>query len=228
MSRRIALTLTPLALLLPVAACAGGPSTTDQTAYRIDERVTALVAGARAASFDIVTGDGPVTVTEEHRYSQDKPTTAHRVEGTTLRLTESGCGNDDARCEVHYRIRMPAAMSVDITAQAGAVKVDGVAGQIRVKTEAGAVEGRALTSDEVTVKTELGATDLEFTEAPGLISTTTGMGSVELRVPGSTAYAVDVNTKAGADRVKVARDASSANRIQVRTDSGAVSIEPLP
>jgi len=129
---------------------------------------------------------------------------------------------------VHYRIRMPAAMSVDITAQAGAVKVDGVAGQIHVTTEAGAVEGRALTSDEVTVKTELGATDLEFTEVPALISTTTGMGSVELRVPGTTAYAVDVNTKVGADRVKVEKDASSANHIQVRTDSGAVSIEPLP
>jgi hypothetical protein len=228
MSRRIALTLTPLALLLPLAACTEGSTTTDQLAYRIDERVTALVIGVRAAAVDVVTGDGPVTVTEEHRYSQDKPTTAHRVDGATLRLTESGCRDDDARCEVHYRIQMPAAMSLDITAQAGAVKVDGVAGKIHVTTEAGAVEGRALTSDEVTVKTEVGATDLEFAEAPGLISTTTGLGSVDLRVPGTTAYAVDLNTKAGPDRVKVDKDASSANRIQVRTEAGAVSIEPLP
>jgi hypothetical protein len=228
MPRRTAAALTALALLLPVAACTGGSTTTDEIAYRIDESVTALVIGARAAGVDITTGDGPVTVTEEHRYSKGKPTTAHRVEGATLRLTESGCGDDDARCEVRYRIRIPAAVSVDITAQAGAVKVDGLAGTMHVTTEAGAVEGRALTSDEVTVQTEAGATSLEFTDAPALISATTSMGAVDLRVPRSTAYALDVHTSVGGSRVNVDSDAASAHRITVRTDVGAVSIEPLP
>ena len=36
-----------------------------------------------------------------------------------LRLTESGCGDDELRCDVDYRIRMPMAMSAEITAQAG-------------------------------------------------------------------------------------------------------------
>jgi hypothetical protein len=219
--------LTAAALLLPVAACGGDSSTTGEVAYRIDEPVTTLVIGARAAGVDIVATDGPVTVTEKYRYSRGKPTTAHRVDGTTLRLTESGCGDDDARCEVRYRIGMPAAMSVDIQAQAGAVKVDGLAGNIRVTTEAGAVEGLALTSDAVTVKTEVGATSLEFTEPPSSISTTTSLGAVELRVPGTTAYAVDVRTT-GAEKVDVDQDAASAHRIQVRTEAGAVQIEPLP
>ncbi|WP_250003582.1 hypothetical protein [Actinoplanes sp. M2I2] len=226
MSRRVAAT-TAAILLLPVAACSGD-STSDAIAYRIDESVTALVIGARAANVDIVTGDGPVTVTEDHHYSRGRPTTAHRVDGTTLRLTESGCGDDDARCDVRYRIRMPAAVSVDITAQAGAVTMDGVGGKISVTTEAGAVEGRALTSDAVTVRTELGATSLEFAEAPSAVDTTTSMGAVDLRVPGTTAYAVDVRTPAGAERVRVDRDPASAHRIQVRTDVGAVQIDPLP
>jgi DUF4097 and DUF4098 domain-containing protein YvlB len=228
MSRRIAAALTATALLLPLAACAGGSTTTDEMSYQIDESVTALVVGARAASVEIVTGAGPVTVTEEHRYSQGKPTTAHVVEGTTLRLTESGCGDDDVRCDVQYRIRIPAALSVDITAQAGAVKVDGVAGDIHISTQAGAVEGRTLTSDAVTVKTELGATSLEFTEAPTLISSSTSMGAVDLRVPGTTAYAVDVHTPAGTDSVSVDKDPASPHRIEVRADVGAVQIKPLP
>jgi hypothetical protein len=227
MSRRTAAATAAFALLLPLAACTGG-STTDEVAYRIDEAVTALVIGARAANVDIVTGDGPVTVTEEHRYSRGRPTTAHQVDGTTLRLTESGCGDDDARCDVRYRIRLPAAMSVDITAQAGAVKMAGVGGKISVTTEAGAVEGRALTSDAVTVRTELGATSLEFAEAPSEINAVTSMGAVDLRVPGTTAYAVDVRTPAGAERVRVDQDPASAHHIQVRTDVGAVQIDPLP
>jgi hypothetical protein len=215
------------ALLLSLAACTGG-STTDDLDYRLDQPVTALVIGARAANVDISTGDGPVTVTEEHHYSHGKPATEHRVDGTTLRLTESGCGDDDVRCDIRYRIRMPASVSVDITAQAGAIKLGGVAGTIHVTTEAGAVEGRALTSGEVTVRTEAGATSLEFAEAPTLVSTTTVMGAVDLRVPRTTAYAVDVRTSVGASSVNVDKDPSSAHRIQVRTELGAVSIEPLP
>ena len=184
--------------------------------------------GARGASVAISVGDGPVTVTEEHRYSSGKPATAHQVEGQTLRLTESGCGDDNARCEVGYTIRMPKAMSADITAEAGAVKLDGVAGDVHVATQAGAVQGLALASDQVSIKTEAGAASLEFAKAPTLVQTTTGVGAVELRVPGSTAYAVDVHTGAGASSVKVDQDPSSTHRIEVRTEVGAVKIEPLP
>ena len=223
MRSRTAVALTALALM-PLSACFGG-STTDDLSYQIDESLTALVIDARAASVAIAIGDGPVTVTEEHRYSKTKPTTAHRVDGQTLRLTESGCGDDDARCDVGYTIRMPKAMSADITAQAGAVKVDGLAGDVHVITQAGAVEGHALASDEVTVKTEAGATSLEFAEAPTLVRITTSVGAVELGVPGTTAYAVDVQTSVGASSVDVDQDPASAHRIEVHTDTGAVEID---
>jgi hypothetical protein len=227
MRRRTAAALTAIALL-PLAACSAGSTTTEELSYQIDQSVTALVIAARAASVAIVVGDGPVTVTEEHRYSRSKPTTAHRVEGQTLRLTESGCGDDELRCDVEYRIRMPKAMSAEITAQAGAVRVDGLAGDVHVTTDAGAVEGRALTSDEVIIKTEAGAASLEFAEAPTLVQTTTSMGAVEVRVPGTTAYAVDVQTSVGGSSVGVDQDPASAHRIEVHTDLGAVKIERLP
>ena len=200
----------------------------EELSYQIDQSVTALVIAARAASVAIVVGDGPVIVTEQHRYSMSKPTTAHRVEGQTLRLTESGCGDDELRCDVEYRIRMPKAISAEITAQAGAVRVDGLAGDVHVTTEAGAVEGRALTSDEVIIKTEAGAASLEFAEAPTLVQTTTSMGAVEVRVPGTTAYAVDVKTSVGGSSVGVEQDPASAHRIEVQTELGAVKIERLP
>ena len=119
-------------------------------------------------------------------------------------------------------------MSVDISAAAGAVKVDGLAGNLHVTTQAGAVEGHGLTSDEVNVKTEAGAASLEFSQPPAQVHTTTSLGAVDLRLPGTTSYAVDVRTEVGANTVDVDRDPASAHRITVRTEVGAVSIKRLP
>lgn len=216
------------AVALPLAACVDVSTTTAELNYRIDEPVSALVVDARAAGVAIETGDGPVTVTEEHRYSRSKPTTTHAVDGRTLRLTESGCGDDELRCDVYYRIRMPMATSAEITAQAGAVTVDGLGGNLRVTTQAGAVEGRALTSAEVTIETKAGAASLEFAEAPTSVRARTSAGAVELRVPGTTAYAVDVRTSVGATVVDVEEDPASKHRIEVSTEVGAVKIQRSP
>jgi DUF4097 and DUF4098 domain-containing protein YvlB len=118
-------------------------------------------------------------------------------------------------------------MSVDITAQAGAVKLDGLAGNLRVTTEAGAVEGRGLTSDQVIIDAEAGGTTLEFVQAPTLSQITTTLGGVNLRLPGSTAYAVDVETDVGASSVDVDRDPTSVHKITVHTEVGGVKIERL-
>ncbi len=227
MRRRTAAALTALAIL-PLTACSGAPTTTEELSYQVDQPVSALVVAARAASVAIEVGDGPVSVTEEHSYSGNKPTTTHEVEGQTLRLTESGCGDNQIRCDIGYRIRMPKAISAEITAQAGAVKVNGLAGDLEVTTAAGAVEGRALTSAEVAVTTEAGAASLEFTEAPTLVRATTGLGAVELRVPGTTAYDVDVQTSVGQSSVSVDTDSKSAHRIEVRTNVGSIKIQPQP
>jgi len=213
--------------LLPLTACFGGPVTTDTLSYQIDQPLTALVIGIRAASVAMVVAEGPVTVSEEHRYSSGKPRTAHEVNDQTLRLTESGCGDDNARCDVAYTIRMPEALSVDITARAGAVKLDGLAGNLRITTEAGAVEGRGLTCDQVIIETEAGGTTLEFVEAPTLSRISTTLGGVNLRLPGTTAYDVAVRTDVGASSVEVDTDPASAHKITVHTEVGGVNIERL-
>ena len=217
-----------IGIVLPVVGCSAGPATSDQMSYQIQEPLTALMISTRAASVMIEVGDGPVTVTEEHRYSAGRPTTAHRVEDRTLWLTETGCGGaDDDRCDVSYTIRMPKAMSADITAKAGAVKINGLAGNVRVATDAGAVEGRGLTSAEVRITTDAGAASLEFVEAPTLVRTTTNVGAVELRVPGTTAYAVDIHTSIGDRTVDVDNEPTSTHRITVRTEVGSVKIGRL-
>jgi Putative adhesin len=225
--RRVPAAIAALALI-PLAAC-GGSTTNDEQSYRIDQPITGLVVDARAAAVVIDAGDGPVTVTEKYRYSGTAPATAHRVDGPTLHLTESGCGSDDdARCETEFHVRMPGAASARITAQAGAVKVHGLAGDVHITTEAGAVEGTGLSAGTVEVKTKAGATSLEFAAAPSMLRATTELGAVEVKVPGDTAYAIDVDTDVGGSDVSVRKDAASPHKISVRAQVGGVSIEPLP
>jgi DUF4097 and DUF4098 domain-containing protein YvlB len=114
-----------------------------------------------------------------------------------------------------------------VDAQAGAVTLTGLAGNVEVTTQAGAVQGTGIAGDRVTVRTQAGATELEFAEPPATVVTETEVGAVSLRVPRDVAYAVSVRTDVGKADISVDQDPASTHRIQVHTQVGAVRIEPL-
>ena len=196
----------------------------DRQSYQITERIDALVVDARAAAVTLEAGDGPVTVDEIYHSGRDRPTTSHRVDGSTLHLTETGCRDNSVRCDVEFRVRLPAAATADITSQAGAVQVAGLTGNLTVSTQAGAVQGSGLGGDQVRVSTKAGATTLAFTRAPSTVSASTEVGAVEVRVPSGTSYAVDVQSTVGPSDVSVQRDPASPHKIEVRTSVGAVRV----
>ena len=102
MKTRMLTVLTGLALI-PLAACSDGRpvAETTETSYQIAQPVTTLIIDARTAVVTIEAGAGPITVKEIQRWSHRTPTTSHRVDGNTLRLTESGCGDRAGiRCDV--------------------------------------------------------------------------------------------------------------------------------
>jgi len=196
----------------------------DRQSYQITDRIDALVVDARAAAVTLEVGDGPVTVDEIYHSGSDRPTTSHRVDGSTLRLTETGCRDNSVRCDVEFRVHLPAAATADITSQAGAVQVAGLTGNLTVTTQAGAVQGSGLGGDQVRVSTKAGATTLAFTRAPSTVSASTEVGAVEVRVPSGTSYAVDVQSTVGPSDVSVQRDPASPHKIEVRTSVGAVRV----
>jgi len=196
----------------------------DRQSYQITDRIDALVVDARAAAVTLEVGDGPVTVDEIYHSGSDRPTTSHRVDGSTLHLTETGCRDNSVRCDVEFRVRLPAAATADVTSQAGAVQVAGLTGNLTVTTQAGAVQGSGLGGDQVRVSTKAGATTLAFTRAPSTVSASTEVGAVEVRVPSGTSYAVDVQSTVGLSDVSVQRDPASPHKIEVRTSVGAVRV----
>jgi len=216
--------VTAMGLVLAAVSGCGGSTRTDEQSYQVVEPIDALVVDARAAAVTIDSGDGPVTVTETYRFVDDKPATSHRVDGSTLRLTDTGCRNNDVRCDVEFRVHLPAAARAEIKAQAGAVKVTGLTGNVSVSTQAGAVEGRALGGAEVTISTQAGAANLEFARVPSSVRASTEVGAIEVRLPSGTSYAVDVQTTVGSSDVSVQRDPASPHKIEVRTRVGAVKV----
>jgi hypothetical protein len=214
--------------LVALSACGGigGSSTTTQEqSYDISQQINALVVDARVAAVTVETGDGPVTVTEIYHFGDDKPSTSHRVDGSTLHWVDTGCRNDEVRCDVELRVRIPADASLQVKAEAGAVTVAGLAGSIDVTTEAGAFKGTSLSADEVSVTSQAGATSMDFAKPPTTVQASTEAGAIRVRVPSGTAYAVEADTDLGTSNISVQRDAASDHRITVHSSAGAVTVE---
>lgn len=214
-----------LLVLLVLAGCTNVNTKTDEQSYDVAEQVKSLIIDARAAAVTVQAGDGVIKVTETYHYSNDRPRTSHEVNGTALRLTESGCATDEVRCNVEFTVRVPAPTAVNITAKAGAVTLADLTSDVTVVTDAGAVEGKNLAGDSVTVTTDAGATSLQFSEPPASVKASTEVGAISLKLPGGTAYAVDVSTKAGGSDIQVQQDSKSPYKISLRTNVGGIRVE---
>ncbi len=224
MKPRIALTVT-LAVVCSIALAACGRARTDEQSYEVTEQVGSLVIEARAAAVTVEAGSGPLRVTETYHYTNDRPRTSHQVSGTELRLTETGCATDELRCAVEFNVKVPADTAVQITTQAGAVRLTDLTGDVTITTDAGAVDGNGLRGDRASVKTQAGATSLVFSEPPTALDASTEIGAISVKVPAGTAYAVDASTDAGRSEVSVQRDPSSPHKIMLHTKVGAIRVE---
>ena len=68
---------------------------------------------------------------------------------------------------------------------------------------------------------------MEFAEAPATVRASTEAGTIRVRVPDGTAYAVEADTDLGASDISVQRDPASEHRIAVRSSAGSITVEHL-
>jgi DUF4097 and DUF4098 domain-containing protein YvlB len=214
----------------------------DETSYTVDGSVTALTVRDPSGRVEVVTGTGQVAVREQYTYSSDRPKTSHKVAGGTLSLVNDGCDQKGLvrRCQVDYRIEVPAGTTVTVDADAGEVSVDGitaavsvdadagkvvlmdVTGTIKVTAGAGSVRGTGL-AGATTVDSDAGSVDLTYATAPSSVNVVSDAGSVRIGLPEGT-YAVDAKVSAGSREVEVPTDPNSPNKITVRSSAGSVEI----
>jgi hypothetical protein len=210
--------------LLMLTSCVTEGRDPTASSYEVARSVTRLIVDARAGSVVVEAGDGPISVTETYGPAGDNPRTSHQVEGTTLRITDTGCRRP-GRCQVEFRVRVPATTAADITTRAGAVRLTGLDGEVAVVNQTGIVEASGLASARVSASTRTGSISLGFSRPPIAVKASTALGSVVVKVPPTKAYAVDVSTLLGGSEILVPRDPASPHKISLRTDLGGVRVE---
>ena len=77
------------------------------------------------------------------------------------------------------------------------------------------------------MRSEAGAAELEFAEAPANVKAVTQLGAITVGVPNDRGYAVNAGADVGGSKISVRQDAASPHHIDARTDVGAIQIAPL-
>jgi hypothetical protein len=211
--------------------------------YSVPATAHALAVHGHVGNVDVTAGGtGGVSVTARLSFRGKVPQTTHRESGGTLTL-DSSCPATET-CTVDYQIRVPRAMTVSVTVNAGGIRLTGLAGQVTAHTDAGTItlsslsgpigisdhagtiNGTRLSSPRATLSSNVGTIDVTFSAAPSALAASTTVGSVTLRVPGGLPYAVDAHTSVGSTRVSVPQAPAAPHAITARTRTGSITIEP--
>jgi hypothetical protein len=200
---------------------------TKHNSYTITEPVTSLkvdnpVGATRIEGTDATT----VSVTEQLSYTGNPPQTSHSISGGQLALTyvcSSRVINSNV-CSVDYVIKVPRRVAIQIGGNVGDTTLIGLAGQLTATSNAGDIDGTGLTGEVVSARASAGAITLRFAEPPSTVDAQARVGSVEVRLPVGTSYAVDAGSRVGDVDVTVQRDPGSDHHISAHSEVGSVTV----
>jgi len=213
--------------------------------YSVTGPVRTLVVNAHVGGVRVTGGDSAtISVTEHISFRHTVPVTTHRAAAGTLTL-DSNCPAGET-CGVGYDIRVPRAVTVQVSDSVGTIWLSSLSGQVTAHTDAGDVDlasvsgpvsltslagsitGQNVSSASASLRVLAGKIEVTFSAAPATLTATATAGSVTLRVPGSVPYAVDASTSVGSTQVGVIRSAASPHAITASATTGSVTIEPAP
>jgi hypothetical protein len=191
--------------------------------YRISSPVSSVVVIGHVGNISVTGGSGSsVSVTQQVIYSKTPPTTTRTISGKTLTVTYT-CPSQ-AVCTVGYVIQVPRDVTVQAQADAGAIRLADLAGNVTAKAKVGLINGTGLSGASVSLTTDGGGITASFTAAPGTLAAVAHVGAIILHLPGSDAYKVSADARVGHADVGVRQSSASDHVITATTDVGAIKI----
>jgi hypothetical protein len=224
----MALGVALLAASAPAIAGCGAriSQTTAENSYTVTEPVTSLKIDNPVGNTQIEGTDADtISVTEQLHYTGNPPQTSYPITGGQLGLSYTCPGVFDVNsCSVTYLVKVPRRLAVQIDDNVGSTTLTGLAGQLTVTSSTGNINATGLTSATVTVHANAGTINLGFTAPPTTVDAQAQVGSITIRLPAGTVYAVDTGSQVGVADVTVQRDPASPHRITAHSQVGSVSI----
>ncbi len=200
---------------------------TAENSYTVTEPVTSLKIDNPVGNTQIEgTDTNTISVTEQLHYTGNPPQTSYPITGRQLALSYTCPGVFDVNsCSVTYVVKVPRGLAVQIDDNVGSTTLTGLAGQLTLTSSTGNIDATGLTSTAVRAHANAGTITLGFTAPPTTVDAQAQVGSVTIRLPAGTAYAVDAGSQVGVADVTVQRDPGSQHRITARSQVGSVSID---
>jgi hypothetical protein len=200
-----------------------GGSQTSST-YAVSAPVSTLVVSSGAGAVT-VTGSqrSTVAVTEQIQFSARPPAMTRTLAGKTLTLGYQ-CPHESL-CAASYDIQVPRGLAVRVTSGAGEIRLSSLAGAVTARSGAGLISAAGLTSRTASFTTDLGEINAVFAAAPVTVHATTNLGAINLLVPGTVSY--DVNVPPGeldSAIVTIPRSSSSRHVIDATCNMGSLLI----
>ncbi|MDJ0768012.1 MAG: DUF4097 family beta strand repeat-containing protein [Ilumatobacter sp.] len=126
-------------------------------------------------------------------------------------------------CQVAFELTVPADLDVSVDTDNGRILVDGVAGDVALTSNNGAVTGLHLASDDARAETDNGRVELRFDDVPDFVDAVSDNGAIEIMVP-DEAYDVEAITDNGGIDVDVVDQDDAERRIIAETDNGSIHV----
>ncbi len=130
----------------------------------------------------------------------------------------------DSRCEVELTVEVPAALAVQAKAEGASIHVSGLEAKVQVDASEGTVSMNRMRSPQVSVDARRGSLSIQFDEPPEQVTATVSDGSLNVRVPGTTTYAIDAVAAQGSADIGPNNDPTSKHRLFLRTSYGSITV----
>lgn len=235
MSRAAGRVLTAVGLAFALVMIAGGTTSLISVWWLRSEDVTTTFGAT--SSVRVYSGCGSVTVEGEERsdieltgtiwWSFTKP----RVESTEVdgvRVVQVSCDGVSLGVgnTANVTLHVPSATAVTVRASASALSVRGLAGDLDLRSDGGAVEGSRLDAASVRAASSAGTVRLSFTSPPRDVTASSSGGSVTVLLPtGAETYHVTAKSSGGSTDVRVRTDPQSARAVDARSSAGSVLVD---
>jgi len=166
--------------------------------------------------------DRQVHVTVDGSYAVAQPDVRIATVGGVLTI-DTSC--PDLHCAVDLAVEVPAKAKVQAKVERAALDVVGVASPLSVDASDGSVDMTRLRSPEVSVDAQRGSISLLFDNAPDRVTATASDGSLTVKVPRSSTYAIDAVAAQGSTELDIPNDASATHRLYLRTSYGSITVQ---